>query len=139
MTERIDRELVLDVDIAALWLALTDDGWLEQWLADEVELDLRPGGEARFRIGEAQRSGWVEEIKPPRPAGRSGRGSARLTFWWSQDDEPASRVEFELTAEEENRTLLRVSETRPLDVLDLIGTRLPGSGGGSYGPALVAA
>ncbi len=139
MTDRIDRELVLDVPIAALWLALTDDAWLAEWLADDVELDLRPGGEARFRIGDTERSGWVEEISPPRPGGRSGRGSARLSFWWSRDDEAASRVEFELTAEEEDRTRLRVTETRPLDVLDLVGVRLPGIGGGTYGPALVAA
>jgi uncharacterized protein YndB with AHSA1/START domain len=139
MTDRIDRELVLDVPIAALWLALTDDAWLSEWLADEVELGLHPGGEARFRLGDTERSGWVEEILPPDPAGPSGRGSARLSFWWSQDDEPASRVEFELTAEDENRTRLRVTETRPLEALDLVGLRLPGVNGGTYGPVLVAA
>jgi uncharacterized protein YndB with AHSA1/START domain len=139
MTERIDRELVLDVPIAALWLALTDDAWLTEWLADDVELELRPGGEARFRLDGTERSGWIEEIMPPGPPGPSGRGSARLSFWWSQDDEPASRVEFELTAEDENRTRLRVTETRPLEALDLVGLRLPGVNGGTYGPVLVAA
>jgi hypothetical protein len=37
------------------------------------------------------------------------------------------------------RTLLRVVESRPLDVLDLSGTPLPGHGGRTFGPALVAA
>jgi hypothetical protein len=39
-------------------------------------------------------------------------------------------------------TRLRVVETRPLDMLDLVGTPLPGLGGlggRTYGPALVAA
>jgi uncharacterized protein YndB with AHSA1/START domain len=139
MTERIERELELDASPSEVWQALTDRDWLAEWLADEVFLELRPGGEARFRFGDSERSGWVEELTPPRPDGRSGRVLARLTFWWAQDEEPASRVELELTAEESSRTLLRVTETRPLELLDLVGLRLPGAGGGTYGPALVAA
>jgi uncharacterized protein YndB with AHSA1/START domain len=138
MTDRIDRELALEAPIDAVWHALTDEMWLAEWLADEVMLELRPGGEARFRFGETERTGWVEEILPPRPGGRSGRVSARLTFWWTDRDEPASRVELALRTEDDGRTVLRVTETRPLDVLDLVGLRLPGPGGGTYGPALVA-
>ncbi|MBV9417461.1 MAG: hypothetical protein JO363_20920 [Solirubrobacterales bacterium] len=62
----------------------------------------------------------------------------RLTFWWAVDDEPASRVELRIDAHG-GSTRLRVVETRPLDVLDLIGVPLPGAGGANYGPALVAA
>ncbi len=36
-------------------------------------------------------------------------------------------------------TRLRIVETRPLEVLDLVGIPLPGHGGARYGPALVAA
>ena len=64
---------------------------------------------------------------------------ARLTFWWSAPDESASRVELTLTPLDEDTTQLRVVETRPLEVLDLVGIPLPGNGGqSSYGPALLA-
>jgi hypothetical protein len=60
-------------------------------------------------------------------------------FWWSGDDELATRVELTLEPEGENATRLRVVESRPLDVLDVIGIPLPGSGGASHGPAMLAA
>ena len=63
----------------------------------------------------------------------------RLTFWWAVDDEPASRVELRID-ERDTGTRLRIVETRPLEVLDLVGVPLPRAGGGAgYGPALVAA
>jgi uncharacterized protein YndB with AHSA1/START domain len=134
MPERIERELLLETSPAAVWMAVTDSEWLAEWLADEVKLELQPGGEAWFRFGDETRTGWVEEITPP---GSSGVG--RLAFWWAVGSEPASRVELELTGDGDGPTRLRVTETRPLEVLDLVGLRLPGLGGGSYGPALVAA
>ena len=54
------------------------------------------------------------------------------------DDEPASRVELKIE-ERDAGSRLRVVETRPLEVLDLVGVPLPGAGGSTYGPALVAA
>ena len=39
----------------------------------------------------------------------------------------------------DDATLLRVVETRPLELLDLVGMPLPGIGGKTFGPALVAA
>ena len=58
------------------------------WLADEVEIDLRPGGDARFRTGDERRTGWVEEVarRPTRltvlverrrRAGQPGRADPR--------------------------------------------------------------
>ena len=55
------------------------------------------------------------------------------------DDEPASRVCFSVTSREDGTTRLRIVETRPLEVLDLVGIPLPGHGGRTFGPALVAA
>jgi uncharacterized protein YndB with AHSA1/START domain len=139
MTDLIERELTLPAPPEAVWEALTDPDWLCEWLADEAELQLRPGGDARFRIGDDTRTGWVEEVTPPTD-GTAGR----LAFWWEQEGEPASRVALELTHTDEG-TRLRVVESRPLDVLDLVGIPLNGTGGfgthdGSrYGPALVAA
>jgi len=132
MSDRIERELELEASIDAVWSAVISDGWL----AEEVDLDLWPGGDARFRSGESEKIGWIEDVCPP--AG----DLARLTFWWAADDEPATRVELtieDIAVDAGRSTRLRVVETRPLDLLDLVGTPLPGPGGVTYGPALVAA
>jgi uncharacterized protein YndB with AHSA1/START domain len=125
MTDRIERTLLLPAPPETVWEVVTDDGWL----ADEVRLDLRPGGDADFRSRETSRVGWVEEAIEP----------SRLAFWWAVDDEPATRVELTLDPLQDGGTRLRVVESRPLDVLDLIGTPLGRIGGAPFGPALVAA
>ena len=124
MTDRIERELWLPASPDDVWDAVTGDGWL----ADEVELELWPGGEASFRTADTVKTGWVEEATAP----------SRLAFWWAEDGEPATRVELTLH-EHEDEVRLRVVESRPLELLDLVGIPLPGSGGRTYGPALVAA
>jgi uncharacterized protein YndB with AHSA1/START domain len=125
MSDRVERELLLPASAEELWDAVTGDGWL----ADEVELDLHPGGDASFRSQDTVKTGWVEEVFP----------SERLAFWWATDGEPATRVELTLEPRDETLTRLRIVETRPLELLDLIGLPLPGNGGRSFGPALVAA
>lgn len=124
MTERIQRTLLLPAPPEEVWPIVTGSGWL----ADEVRLDLVPGGDASFSSAEEEKSGWVEDAAAP----------WRLAFWWAVNDEPASRVELTLTADGDG-TRLRVVETRPLDLLDLVGVPLPGHGGRSFGPALIAA
>lgn len=124
MRDRVERELWLRASVDEVWDAVTEDGWL----ADEVDLDLRPGGDATFRSPGDVKTGWVEEVV----------NGARLTFWWAAEGEPASRVELTLRRERELTRLL-VVETRPLELLDLVGTPLPRVGGRTYGPALVAA
>jgi uncharacterized protein YndB with AHSA1/START domain len=124
MSDRVQREAVLPATRERLWAQITGDGWL----AERVELDLWPGGEARFESAGVELSGWVEEAAAPE----------RLTFWWARDDEPATRVELALEEVDEELTRLRISETRPLDVLDLIGIPLGGLGGRPYGPAMLA-
>lgn len=124
MTERIERELLLEAAPEEVWDVVTGDGWL----ADEVRLDLRPGGEASFRSGTEEKSGWVEDVVERQ----------RLAFWWGYGDAPATRVELTLHPET-GATRLRVTETRPLELLDLVGLPLPGISGPSFGPALVAA
>ncbi len=124
MSDQIERELVIDASPEEVWDAVVSDGWL----AEQVELEMVPGGEATFRSSEQEKGGWVEEAHAPE----------RLVFWWASDDEPATRVE--LTLDPIGRgTRLRVVETRPLEILDLVGIPLPGRGGAHHGPALLAA
>jgi uncharacterized protein YndB with AHSA1/START domain len=134
MSDMIEREIELPAPVSTVWHALTDPDFLSEWLADEVWLELRPGGEARFVTGDEVKNGWVEEVSPPGEDATSGR----LAFWWAVDDEPASRVSFSVTCTEDGGSVVRIVETRPLAVLDLIGVPLPGHGGRTYGPALVA-
>jgi uncharacterized protein YndB with AHSA1/START domain len=124
MTDRIERELWLDAAPDVVWDAVTSDGWL----ADRVRLDLRPGGEAEFESADGSRTGWIEDVVI----------FERLTFWWAFDDEPASRVELTIKPHAAG-SRLRIVETRPLELLDLVGVPLRGAGGATFGPALVAA
>jgi uncharacterized protein YndB with AHSA1/START domain len=125
MTDRIERELLVPAPPEEVWNVVTSTGWL----AEEVLLDLTPGGDAYFRTRAGVKTGWVEEASAP----------ARLAFWWATDGEPATRVELTLDPRGDGATQLRVVEARPLDVLDLIGTPLPGASGRTFGPAMVAA
>jgi uncharacterized protein YndB with AHSA1/START domain len=133
MSDTIEREIELPATVQTVWQALTDPDCLSEWLADEVWLDLRPGGEARFVSGDEVKTGWVEEVSPP-----GDDGSGRLAFWWAVDDEPASRVSISVIGRDDARSVVRIVETRPLEVLDLVGIPLPGHGGRTFGPALVA-
>lgn len=120
MTDKIERDLLLPAPPQQVWEVVTAPGFL----AEEVELDLEPGGDARF--GD-DRTGWVEEAIE----------AERLVFWWSRDGEPASRVELTLEPEADGYTRLRVVEARPLEVLDVTGIPLPG-GGAQRGPSMLA-
>ncbi|HWF50684.1 MAG TPA: SRPBCC domain-containing protein [Solirubrobacteraceae bacterium] len=129
MTDRIERELELPAPSDEVWEAVTDPERLAEWLADEVRFDLRPGGDASFRDGDTLRRGWVEEVSPP----GTGTDEGRLAFWWATGDEPATRVELILEPSP-GGTRLRVVETRPLELVDAVGSPTFGSGSGSYGP-----
>ena len=97
------KEVVLPVDRDEAWEAVSDERALEAWLAERVELDLRPGGDASFVLPDGQeRGGMVEEVAP----------GERLTFWWWPRDAAAegSRVTFELVPAV-GGTRVRVTET----------------------------
>jgi hypothetical protein len=129
--EQVERELELEASVQEVWDAVKGDGWL----ADEVVLELRPGGDASFRSGQAAKAGWIEEASPP---SASQDRSAALVFWWASKGESATRVEVTITTGERG-TRVRVVESRPLELLDLVGAPLPGAGQRSFGPAMVAA
>jgi uncharacterized protein YndB with AHSA1/START domain len=51
MADKVEREIELPTSLELAWQAVTDPDWLGLWLADEIYLDPRPGGEARFQVG----------------------------------------------------------------------------------------
>lgn len=122
----VTREVLLEAEPEVVWSALTDPEELSEWLAADVEIDVRPGGELTVTDtqagtgGEDERTGFVEEADEPR----------RLSFWWSRDGEDATRVELDLE-EEAGGTLVRVTESRPLHDLELQAAELARQAGGS--------
>src|SRR5262249_11014771 len=68
----VTRELVFPVPAEEVWEALTDPEQLEEWFANDVELDPREGGEGVFRWenGEERRGG----VGVRGPEGGRGRG-----------------------------------------------------------------
>jgi uncharacterized protein YndB with AHSA1/START domain len=97
----IRREIVLPNPREDVWEALTEPERLEDWFANDVDLDLRPGGGASFRWSNGEeRTATVTEVEPGR----------RLAFEWNDDDE--GEVEFTLD-DDVDGTRLTVVETAP--------------------------
>jgi len=95
----IRREIVLASPPAEVWRALTEPSRLTDWFANTVELELRPGGRARFGWDNGEsREAVVTEVTV----------GERLAFAWSDEGE----VEFTLT-ETAAGTQLTVIETTP--------------------------
>ena len=95
----IEREIVLPVTREEAWDALTESEQLEEWFANDVELDATPGGEGVFEWenGEVRHAivETVEELE-------------RLVLRWDDD----GLVELELT-EHPDGTRVLVRETAP--------------------------
>jgi uncharacterized protein YndB with AHSA1/START domain len=103
MSESVEREVLLPLPVEEAWEAVTAPGELEEWLADEVELDLEEGGELRFSWDDgSERTGTVELVAPP----------VRLAFRWEDGETGASFVELTLIPVDEG-TRVRVVETGP--------------------------
>jgi uncharacterized protein YndB with AHSA1/START domain len=114
----IHREIVLPAPREEVWEALTDPDRLADWFANEVDLDLRPGGRAGFRWSNGeQRRAVVTEVEHEQ----------RLAFAWD-DDGVAGDVAFTL-ADDGDGTRLTVEETTPAwtTALDLQACALVGA------------
>ena len=65
----VRREIVLPNPREEVWEALTDPERLEDWFANDVDLDLRPGGGASFRWSNGEERTatvtWTALIRPP--------------------------------------------------------------------------
>ena len=95
----IRKEIVLPAGRDEVWAALTDPRQLEEWFANDVELDLRPGGGASFRWSNGEeRRATVTEVE----------NGERLAFEWEDEGEVAFTLE-----DDDAGTLLTVEETAP--------------------------
>ena len=110
--EEARSETVVPVSVDEAWESVTEPELLEEWLGDEVAIELEPGGEVTVRQGEEERTGFVEEVTAPR----------RLVFWWATGGSESTRVAIDLVPDD-GGTRVRVVETRPLAALG--GAREP--------------
>ena len=95
----IRREIVLPAPREDVWEALTEPERLADWFANDVDLDLRPGGGASFRWSNGEtRTATVTEVDHER----------RLAFEWDDEGEVAFTL-----ADDEDGTRLTVVETSP--------------------------
>ena len=80
----VSRSVLLEAAPDEVWEAITDAAALSEWLADEVELEPREGGEivCRYTDGE-ERRGEVELVEE----------AERLAFRWRRQGAAPSRVE----------------------------------------------
>ena len=95
----VTREIVFPVAPDEVWEALTDPEQLEEWFANDVELDPREGGAGVFRWDDGEeRHATVVEAEP----------GERLVLDWDDDGT------VEMTLEEvEEGTRLHVRESTP--------------------------
>jgi len=100
----IRKEIVLPATREDVWEALTEPERLEDWFANEVEVDLQPGGDVSFRWSNGEeRHATVTEVEPQR----------RLAFEWDGGtDEERGEVEFTLD-DDVDGTRLVVIESSP--------------------------
>lgn len=109
----IEREILIEAPVDVVWRTITEPDQIEQWFADRVQLDLRPGGTGTFVFEDRAASKEttaplvVEAVEPPH----------RFAFRWSHPEGESPTpgnsmlVEFLLTVEDDERTRLRVVET----------------------------
>ena len=97
----VKRSVLLDAPADDVWRAISDESLLCDWLAPEVELELRPGGELRCRTEDGEpRAGSIEEVSD----------GERIAFVWQREGEDPSRVQLELEVLDRG-TRLTVVET----------------------------
>ena len=95
----VTREIVFPATPDEVWDALTEPDQLEEWFANDVELDPRPGGAGTFRWDDGEERRATVVVAEP---------GERLVLDWDEEGE----VEFTLEEVEEGTRLL-VRETSP--------------------------
>jgi uncharacterized protein YndB with AHSA1/START domain len=102
----VTREVVVDAEPGDVWEALTDPERLEEWFANEVELDPEPGGSGVFRWENGEeREALVEDVDVGR----------RFAFRWRDAEGEESVVAISLdTVETGTRIVVTESATGPI-------------------------
>jgi uncharacterized protein YndB with AHSA1/START domain len=97
MQDTIERSVTIPADIESVWDALTTQEGIRSWFGDQVEIDLRPGGEAMFgwsEYGDGSHAIVQEVVRPTRFSYRWTAGDAKRV-----DTGPSTLVEFTLSAD----------------------------------------
>ncbi len=97
MDDTIERSVTIPADIESVWDALTTREGIRSWFGDQVEIDLRPGGEAMFgwsEYGEGSHAIVQEVVRPTRFSYRWTAGDAQRA-----DTGPSTLVEFSLSTD----------------------------------------
>jgi uncharacterized protein YndB with AHSA1/START domain len=103
----IEREVLIEAPAEVVWRIVTEPDQMTKWFADRVELVVEPGAHGYMHFGDQGGPVVVETVDPP----------ARFSFRWNhpREEEPVAGnsmlVEFTLTPEGTERTLLRVTES----------------------------
>src|SRR4051794_25121688 len=82
----IRKEIVLPASRDEVWEALTEPERLADWVANDVDLDLRPGGGASFRWSNGEeRHATVTEDDPERRLALEGEDEGAVEFTLDDD------------------------------------------------------
>jgi uncharacterized protein YndB with AHSA1/START domain len=108
---KIERDVEIEAPVDVVWRTITEPDQITRWFADQVELELKPGGRGYLGFDQqGKKEGTtiaVETVDRPN----------RFAFRWNRpqdaDPDPTNSilVEFTLDARGPERTHLRVVET----------------------------
>jgi uncharacterized protein YndB with AHSA1/START domain len=89
--QTVERALDMDVAMDELWRMISDADELATWLADEVDVEVVPGGRGRIVDDDVTYDVEVEEVTT----------GERVVWWWAPidplDDAEPSRVELTIS------------------------------------------
>lgn len=129
----VRREVALRADADAVWEQLADADGLSGWLADEVDVEVRPGADGTVRDhGGSERSVRVEDVEPGR----------RLSLVWTDAGDEETLVELTVEPADDGLGTRVVVVELPLRTFDLVGPaleRIVATGGGGAGAATASA
>lgn len=105
--DAIEREILIDAPVEAVWRIITEPAQIVRWFSDEAEIQLRVGGSGRlkFNSGDSYQL-QIEAVEAPR----------RFVWRWVQPEGSIARQDNSLLVEftlqpEGDATRLRVVES----------------------------
>ena len=106
----VTREVVFPAPPQEVWEALTEPERLEEWFANEVEVDVRPGGAGRFRWDDGdERHAVVREVEPGERLGLDWGDGGRVVFTLEEVPDGTRLLVREVSAEWSTALELRAS------------------------------